>query len=361
MNARQPVQVLTARSHPCARSWWPVWLAMSAALALAFCLELTWGSVRVPLDQVISILFNQGDVLDGWRKIVLLYRLPRAITAALGGAALGAAGLSMQTLFRNPLADPYILGVSAGAHLGVALLVLAAGGLGIGVLGERGGFLGNASLVLAAAGGASAVLVVVLAVSRRVSDNVTLLVIGLMFGYVSGALVSILMQFTLEHQMQVYIAWTFGSFGQVTWKQLTVFAPAVLAGLALSVSLVKSLNALLLGGAYARSMGLDVARARLWIILQAAVLAGSVTAYCGPIGFLGIAIPHLARMLLKTSDHRILMPGVILLGSCLALSADLLAQMPGGKSPLPLNAVTALIGAPVVIGVILKRQREKGS
>jgi iron complex transport system permease protein len=334
---------------------------MLVAMLLVFCLELALGPVRVPLDQVISILFNQTDVSEGWRKIVLLYRLPRAVTAALAGAALGAAGLSMQTLFRNPLADPYVLGVSAGAHLGVALLVLSAGGLGISVLGEKGGLFGNASLVLAAATGASGVLAVVLAVSRRVSDNVTLLVVGLMFGYVSGALVNILMQFTLEHQMQVYIVWTFGSFGQVTWKQLAVFTPAVLSGIALSAALIKPLNALLLGGAYARSMGLDVRRARLLVIIQAAVLAGSVTAYCGPIGFLGIAIPHLARTLLRTSDHRILMPGVILLGCCLALTADLLAQMPGGKSPLPLNAVTALIGAPVVIGVILKRQAEKGS
>lgn len=330
------------------------WALLLAAPPVAFALELCLGSVWIPPRQVWAILVGQPGVPEGWREIVLLYRLPRAVTAMLGGAALGMAGLKMQTLFRNPLADPFVLGISSGASLGVALVILAAWSVGFRPTLERAGLLGNASLVLAAIGGSCAVLTVVMAVARRVESSLTLLIVGLMFGYISSALVNVLLQFALEHQMQSYIAWTFGSFGGVTWKQLAVFAPTVAAGLLLAVALAKPLNALLLGERYAWSMGVNVRRARTWIILAASLLAGTVTAYCGPIGFLGIAVPHLCRRVLRTSDHRVLVPAVVLTGSTLALLADVLAQVPGTRIVLPLNSITSLIGAPVVIGVILR-------
>lgn len=333
-----------------------VWAALVVLFVTAFALELSLGSVMIPLTSIVDILLGNADAPEGWRQIVMLFRLPRAVTAMLAGAALGIAGLKMQTLFRNPLADPFVLGISSGASVGVALVVLVAGGLGLGALLQRAGLAGDASIILAATLGAVAVLSIVLGVSRRVESTLTLLIVGLMFGYITGSLVSILMQFAVEHQMQSYITWTFGSFGGVTWTQMLVFAPTILAGILVAWLLAKPLNALLLGDGYARSMGVHVPRLRAWIIVGASLLAGAVTAFCGPIGFLGIAVPHLCRMLLKTTDHAVLVPSVVLLGATLALLADLIAQVPGAQIALPLNAVTALIGAPVVVGVVLRRR-----
>lgn len=333
-----------------------VWLVLAALLMLAFALELALGSMQIPIRAVADILLGGEDVPDGWRQIVLFFRLPRAMAALLAGAALGIAGLEMQTLFRNPLADPFVLGINSGASLGVALVVLAAGGLNLGAVLAKGGAPGTLSTILAATMGALAVLGFVLAVARRAENGLTLLIVGLMFGYIANSLVSILMQFAAEHPMHNYINWTFGSFGSVTWKQMMVFATAVIAGVGGSWFLAKPLNALLLGETYAQSMGIPVLRIRTLVIIGAAVLAGSVTAFCGPIGFLGIAVPHLCRMLLKTTDHRVLVPATLLLGGVLALFADLIAQVPGSRVTLPLNAVTALIGAPVVVGVLLRRR-----
>lgn len=349
--------------HPPAQGRWMVWGVLVVTLAAAFALELSLGSVMIPVKSVVLALVGNEEVPEGWRQIVLLFRLPRAVTAMLSGAALGMAGLKMQTLFRNPLADPFVLGISSGASLGVALLVMGSWGLGWSALLEKAHVAGDLSLITAATGGAVAVLSVVLAIARKVESNLTLLIIGLMFGYISSSLVSILMQFALEYQMQSYITWTFGSFAGVTWRQMPLFASSVLAGLVVGWALAKPLNAFLLGERYARSMGANVGSARFWIILGSSLLAGSVTAFCGPIGFLGIAIPHLCRLLFRTSDHRTLVPGVILLGAALALAADVLSQVPGTGIVLPLNSVTSLLGAPVVVGVILHRRHimEAGS
>jgi iron complex transport system permease protein len=333
-----------------------LWLGLVLLLLAAFVLELALGSIMIPIGSVISILLGSHDAPEGWRQIVLLFRLPRALTAALAGAALGIAGLKMQTLFRNPLADPFVLGISSGAGLGVALVVLAAGGIGWSALLARTGIIGNASIILAAIVGAAIVMGFVLGVARKVENSLTLLIVGLMFGYIASSLVSVLMQFALERQMQNYITWTFGSFAGVTWRQLAVFAPAVVTGILAAWLLAKPLNAFLLGDSYARSMGVHVLRIRICIIISTALLAGAVTAFCGPIGFLGIAVPHLSRMLLRTGDHHTLVPAVVLLGSVLAMLADIIAQVPGTQLSLPLNAVTALIGAPVVVGVILRRR-----
>lgn len=346
----------TIARHHLTRTGSFMWGAMFLIMVAVFALELSLGSVWIPLKAVVSILLGRTDTAQEWQQIILLFRLPRALTAMLAGAALGMAGLKMQTLFRNPLADPFVLGISSGAGLGVALVVMMAGGLKLNLFMERTGLAGNISLVLSAILGATAVLGVVLGVARRVESSLTLLIIGLMFGYITGAAVQVLMQFSLEHQMQTYIAWTFGTFGSVTWRQMVVFAPVIICGLAVSWVLVKPLDALLLGEEYAHSMGVNVRFVRSWIIAGASVLAGTVTAYCGPIGFLGIAVPHLARILLKTSEHRYLVPAVMMLGAILALFADLISQAPGTQMALPLNAVTALIGAPVVVGVILKRK-----
>lgn len=326
-------------------------------LAAGFFLDLATGSVDIPLDQVLSYLLGRGAENAGNADILHLFRLPRAVTALLAGSALSAAGLMMQTLFRNPLADPFILGISAGAGLGVALVVMAAGLFG-GAAWEIGtGIFGGMSMAFGAAVGAAAVFLLVLFVSGRVKNTMTILILGLLFGYVASALVSVLMHFSLRHGLQAYIRWTFGSFGGVTWDQMRVFAPVTLLALAAGVPCVKALNALLLGEDYARTMGQNVGLARTGIILTASVLAGGVTAFCGPIGFVGVAVPHLARGLFGTADHRVIYPVVILLGGAVTLFADLFAQLPGSGSVLPVNAVTALIGAPVVIFVLFTRTR----
>ena len=333
-----------------------LWTALILLLLFFFVLDMAVGSANIPLKSIGAILFGSNNEPERWRQVVLLFRLPRALTAMLTGAALGIAGLKMQTLFRNPLADPFVLGVSSGASLGVALVILTASGLG-GVLPAIAVLFGNYSVIIVAAiGGASFVMVVVLSIARKVENAVTLMIVGLMFGYIASSLVSVMMQFAVETQMQNYITWTFGSFGGVTWKQMKIFAPAILIGIFTAWTMTKSLNAFLLGDDYARSMGVNIRRARIQIIFGTSLLAGTVTAFCGPVGFLGIAVPHLSRMFLRTNDHHTLIPAVVLLGSSLALVADIVAQAPGTDISLPLNAVTALIGAPVVVGVILRRR-----
>lgn len=335
-------------------------LGMLAMLAGAFILSLAFGSVRIPLDQVLTIIFGGEATRATWSTIVYDFRLPKALTATLAGAALGVSGLQMQTLFRNPLADPFVLGVSSGASLGVALVILTIGAANTTLLAVAG-LLGNLSLVAAACLGAGAVLALVLTLARRVQSSVTLLILGLMIGYLTSAVVSLLLYFSIAERIQAYIAWSFGSFGGVTWGQLRVLAPTILLGLLLAFALTKALNALLLGEAYAQSMGLNIRRARVGIVAGSAVLAGAVTAFCGPIAFLGIAVPHLCRALLRSADHRVLLPATAMVGATCALCADLAAQAPGADVVLPLNAITALIGAPVVVWIILRRGVGRGA
>ncbi len=320
-----------------------------------FVVDLSLGSVAVPLSDVARILLGQVPARTTWEIIVLTIRLPKALTAALAGAALATGGLQMQTLFRNPLAGPFVLGISAGASLGAALVVVGASTVSL--LVARSTLLGHMSMALAATMGAFTVMLLILIIARQVRNTTTLLVVGLMIGYAAGALVSILLYFARAEEVQAYVIWTFGSFGGVTWPQLKILAAAIGLGLALAVSSIKSLNALLLGEMYAISMGVHVGRARTTIITSTALLAGTVTAFCGPIAFLGVAVPHLARSLLRTSDHWALVPGVILMGALVALIADIVASLPGYSTILPLNAVTSLLGAPVVIWIILQRQR----
>lgn len=325
-------------------------------VAALFLLNISLGSVEIPLDNIVRVLLGGEADKTIWNTIILKFRLPKALTAIGAGAALSVCGLQMQTLFRNPLADPFVLGVSSGASLGVALVVLSAGTIGATLIAGLS-LAGNVTTVMAASLGSLLALLIVLLVAQRVQNTVTLLIIGLMFGYATGALVSLMMYFSIAARIQAYINWTFGSFDTVTWAQMKIFAPTVVIGLLLAYLQAKPLNALLLGESYARSMGVHVQRTRFFIILSTALLAGTITAFCGPIGFIGVAVPHLCRNLFGTSDHRILLPASMLLGAGLALCADMIATMPGSQIVLPLNAVTALIGAPVVTWVILRQRR----
>ncbi len=317
------------------------------------------GSAKVPLSEVVTILAGGEAERASWRGIVLDFRLPKALTGALAGAALAVSGLLMQTLFRNPLAGPYVLGVSAGASLGVAMVVLSAGA-GASQLLAGFGLAGDLGLVAAASAGSGAALGLVFLAAKRVS-TLTLLILGVLFGYATSALVTVLVHFSLAERIQSYLTWTFGSFGGVTWSQLRVLAPVLAAGLALAAAASKPANALLLGESYAASMGVAVTRARYLILASTALLAGAVTAFCGPIAFLGVAVPHLVRGLLGSADHRLLIPASVLAGASVALASDLVAQLPGSRAVLPLNAVTALIGAPVIAGVILRRRHLEDS
>lgn len=326
------------------------------ALLLAIA-DVVLGSVWIPVDSLVSILSASDSADPLLTRIVMDYRLPRMLTAALAGAALALAGLMMQTVFRNPLADPFVLGVNSGASLGVALTLLlvtpVASTLTAGL-----GWAGQFAIVAASSIGAACVLVLVLTLSRRV-DVMSLLIVGLMLSYAIGAVVSLLMFFSMPERIQAFVNWSFGDYSSVTWTQLSLLAPSVLIGISLAVVLMKPMDALLLGEAYARSIGTPVKQARFTILLAASILAGSITGFCGPVGFIGIAAPHLCRSLFRTSQHRILVPGSLLLGVCLSLAADITSKAPGLEFTLPLNAITALVGAPVIIAALLKQRNLK--
>ncbi len=341
------------------RSW--LFLLLLFLLILAFVLSLALGSVSIPLGQVVRILLGGEGDKASWTTILFDFRLPKAVTAALVGAALAVAGLQMQTLFRNPLADPFILGISSGASLGVALVVLGIGVGGALTFVAGLGLFGNLTLALAASLGAGAVLGAVLLVAPRVQNTLTLLIIGLMFGYLASAVVTLLIYFSQPERVQVFSLWSSGSFGGVTWEQMRVFAPVAVLGLLLGFVMIKPLNALLLGDDYARSLGLNVRRARFWLILSASLLAGVSTAFCGPIWFIGVAVPHVARSLLNTADHRALLPASLLMGASFALIADVIAQLPGSQHVLPLNVVMSLFGVPIILWIILRQRQLRQS
>jgi iron complex transport system permease protein len=331
-------------------------IVLIGLVIVVFALNLALGSVRLPLHDIVALFTGAPMQRETSRTILLLFRLPKALTAVFAGAALALAGLSMQTLFRNPLAGPFILGINSGAGLGVALVVLAVGGSAQGGLTAGVSSPGEFGIALSAGIGAAAVLLLVLAVSRRVQSVMTLLILGLLFGYGVNAITTILINFSPAEQVQSYISWSFGSFGGVTWPQFWILAGSIAAGTALIAGTSKQLNAFLLGELYAQSMGVSLRPVRAVLIVATALLAGAVTAFCGPIGFLGIAMPHLARALFRTADHRILIPSSALLGMIAALTADLVSGLPGSQIILPLNAVTSLIGVPVVAWVILRRR-----
>ncbi|MEM7725961.1 MAG: iron ABC transporter permease [Cyanobacteria bacterium P01_A01_bin.45] len=339
------------------KSWeFIIFTILLSSLIFVFLLDLAFGSVNIPIPQVVTILLGREAQKATWTTIILKFRLPKALTATLAGAALGVSGLQTQTLFKNSLAGPFVLGITSGASLGVALVVLAANTTGISTILINLGIIGDNGLVIAAILGAALVLGMVLLISHRIPDSMTLLILGLLFGYATNAIVSILLHLSENNQIQSYLQWTFGSFGGVTWRQMVILAPVILLGLIIALLLSKPLNVMLLGESQAQTLGLAVQQTRFWIITSASILAGAITAFCGPIGFLGVVVPHLCRNLFKTVDHKILIPLVAIMGAILALIADLISQLPGSETVLPLNSVTALIGTPVVIWVILHRR-----
>ncbi len=336
----------------------PLMLLMTVLIAVFFLLNLLLGSVDIPLRSVCRILAGGTDELVVWQNIVWKSRVPQALTALVAGAGLSVSGLQMQTVFRNPLADPSVLGVSSGASLGVAMVVLLSGAVG-GVALSRLGYLGEVALSLAAIVGAMSVMALIVYVSMKVRGNVTLLIIGVMIGYVANAVIGVLKFFSVEEDIRAYVIWGLGSFARVSGDQMLLFVGIMAVLLPLSFLLIKTMNLLLLGNSYARNLGLNIRRARLLVIFCSGVLVAIVTAYCGPIMFLGLAVPHLCRAIFRSSDHRVLMPATLLTGAALALVCNLIARMPGFEGALPVNSVTALIGAPVVASVLFRRRKSE--
>lgn len=345
----------TAVSWPAGRALWPSFALLTAALVLVFLAELTIGVVWIPPDQVFTILSGGDPARASWTRIVLDFRLPRAFAAMAGGAALGVAGLLLQTVLRNPLADPWILGIVHGARLGVAVLVVAIGAAGEATL-EQLGVLGEAGFALAAGSGAALLILCLAVVAPRVS-SVTLLIVGLMLGFACQGLISIVLHFTDEGHALLFQEWDDGAFDGVSRLRIVTLAGAVTTGLAAAALLAKPLDALLLGERYARSVGLAVTRARFGVLAITALLAGSVTAFCGPIAFIGILVPHVCRFVARTSSHTVLLPGCILAGAILAMTADLITHLPWSTHVLHLNAVNGLVGAPFIVWMVLRSRR----
>lgn len=336
------------------RSYSIHFILLSIVLVAMFLINISIGQSDIPLSEILSSLIGNGASKNTWEFIILEYRLPKAITAILAGGGLSIAGLMMQTMFRNPLADPFVLGLSSGASLGVALLLLGASAFG----GILGGMLSSQwSLAIAAAAGTLLVLLAVMSVSLRVKDTMTLLIIGIMFGSFTSAIVGVLSYLSTAEQLQRYIFWSFGSLGDISWEGIRILSLCFGIGIALSVLSCKALNALLLGQQYAQSMGLNIKRTNLLLVVATSILAGSITAFAGPIAFVGLAVPHLTRQIFNTSNHFILMPAVLLYGATLLLFCDIIAQALFAEITLPINAITSFIGAPIVIWLLVRKKK----
>lgn len=322
-------------------------------LILCFFMNISLGSVSIPTTDIFKSLFGSIDN-ESWQYIIQNYRLPKAFTAILVGSGLGISGLLMQTLFRNPLAGPFVLGITSGASLGVALVILGSGLFG-GVFATL--LISKWSVVIAASLGSFLVLLAVLVVSSRVRDTMAILIIGLMFGSITAAVVSVLSYFSSAEQLQQYIFWGFGSLGNLSWNELLIFFSIYCFGILLSIASIKGLNTLLLGENYAKSLGLNLKKSRLIIIIATSLLAGTITAFAGPIAFIGLAIPHLTRQIFNTSNHKTLLPAVFLFGAIVMLICDSIAQVPNSDYTLPINAITSLVGAPVVIWLLVRKRK----
>ena len=319
-----------------------------------FLVDLVTGSVRISPGQIFKILSGNELANKVLKTIIIEFRLPKAITAILAGAALSVSGLQMQAVFRNPLAGPYVLGISSGAGLGVALVIL---GFGSVFSFARINYLSNWVQIVAAWIGSGLVLFFILIVSMKVKDIMTILILGILFGSAASAIVNILQYFSQQSMLKAFVIWSMGSLGSLSITQLKVLIPCILTGLILGYAMVKQLNVMLLGETYAKSMGMNIKLARILIFLSTSILAGSITAFCGPIGFIGIAVPHVVRLMFNTSNHRILVPGTILMGSVVLLAGDIISTLPGNDIILPINSVTALMGIPVVIWLVVKNRR----
>src|SRR5688572_8949189 len=319
-------------------------------LVILFMVNISLGSVQIPLSETIKVLIGETPTQPVWVDIIIDFRLTKAFTCILAGGALALGGLLMQTLFRNPLAGPDVLGLSSGASLAVALVVMTSG-MGSAL------FSHSFTLALAASIGCTFIFLLVLGIAQRVKDNISLLIIGLMIGAATSSIVSVLQFISKAEDQQYYIVWTFGTLSSLNWGEIQILTVAVIIGATISVFSIKSLNAWLLGDNYATSLGVSIKKSRLLIIIGTCILTGSVTAFCGPIAFVGIAVPHLTRLLIDTTNHKLLIPAVMVCGGVIMLFCDILTRFPGSDYVLPINAITALIGAPVVIWVILRSKK----
>ncbi|MFD0962913.1 iron chelate uptake ABC transporter family permease subunit [Pseudofulvibacter geojedonensis] len=331
-----------------------IFLLLVLILIILIFTNISLGSIYIPIDGIIGSLTGDESIKSSWQHIILNYRVPKAITAVIVGSGLGVAGLLMQTLFRNPLAGPYVLGLSSGASLGVALVILGASFFGVNFASI---LLSKWSIVIASSIGSFLVLLAVILVSLKVKDTMAILIIGLMFASVTAAIVSVLSYFSTAEQLQRYIFWSFGSLGNLAKEELLILSVITLIGLIIAILSIKTLNTLLLGDRYAQSLGLNIKNARLAIILATSLLAGSITAFAGPIAFIGLAVPHLTKLFFDTSNHKYILPAVLINGAILMLICDSIAQLPNTDYTLPINAVTSLVGAPVVIWLLVRKKK----
>lgn len=333
-------------------------IALGLSIIIFFILNLLLGSVSIPIGNIIQILLgDHGDNII-WSNIILKSRLPQSLTAAMAGAGLAVSGLLMQTVFRNPLAGPSVLGISSGASLGVACIILLSGSIG-GIALSKLGVIGEVTITLSAIVGALLIMALIAFVAQKIKGNVTLLIMGVMIGYIANAIIGVLKFFSAEEDIRAYVIWGLGSFSRVSGDQTTIFIILMILLLPTSFLLIKTLNLLLLGDAYARNLGLNITRARLLVIGCSGILVAVVTAYCGPVVFLGLAVPHICRGLFHTSNHATILPASLLGGASLALLCNLIARMPGFEGALPVNSVTALIGAPVVMWVLFNKRKSE--
>jgi len=329
-------------------------ILLSVLLVVLFVLNISLGSVAIPFEDLLNTLTGNTTAKESWQTIILNFRLPKAITAILVGSGLSVAGLLMQTLFRNPLAGPFVLGISSGASLGVALLILGSSLFG-------GFFLTNSisswSLPIASSLGAFLVLSAVIIAANKVRNTMSILIIGLMFGSFTSAIISILAYFSEAQEIQLFLFWSFGSLGNLSWNELLVFIIIYSIGMLATLAIIKPLNSLLLGENYAKSLGVNVKKNRNIILIITCILTGVITAFAGPIAFIGLAVPHVARMIFTTSNHKTLIPAVLLLGAIIMLICDAIAQLPTSEFTLPINAITSLFGAPIVIWLLIRKKK----
>ncbi|MFY9241791.1 MAG: iron ABC transporter permease [Polaribacter sp.] len=336
------------------KSYTKHFILLSVLLVILFFVNISLGSVSIPFKDIFYTLIGGIPAKESWEPILLNFRLPKAITAILVGSGLSICGLLMQTLFRNPLAGPFVLGISSGASLGVALLILGSSYLG--------GFLttssiSNWSLPIAASLGAFLVLSAVIIAANKVRNTMSILIIGLMFGSLTSAIISVLAYFSEAAQIQQYLFWSFGSLGNLSWNEIFVFSLIYCIGIIGSISVIKPLNSFLLGENYAKSLGINIKKNRIIILLITSLLTGVITAFSGPIAFVGLAVPHIARMFFTTSNHKILIPAVAIFGAIILLICDVIAQLPTSEFTLPINAITSLFGAPVVIWLLIRKKK----
>jgi iron complex transport system permease protein len=330
-----------------------LFFVLSLGLIILFFINISLGAITIPFKEIYTSLTGGKSSRETWQYIIVNYRLPKAITAILVGMGLSISGLLMQTLFRNPLAGPYVLGLSSGSSLAVAFVILGAGFLPSFISNY---FLSAYGIMMASCLGSLLVLLLVLLVSQHLRDTMSILIVGLMFSGFAGALVSVLTYFSSAEQLQKFTFWSMGSLGNLSWLQITILFAAIVIGLILSIINIKPLDALLLGENYAKSMGVNYSKARLTIIIATSILSGSITAFAGPIAFIGLAVPHMAKMIFQTSNHFILFWSTLLLGAIIMLFCDIVSQIPGTDITLPINAITSIVGAPVVIWLLVRKR-----